>query len=118
MPAMTKTAIIIFLFLTSLGCIAQTLKPVPTPIAKEDFLKIKSLNEVLNLPPSYEFISCEFVLTTKADVYPGTIKGPEGLPNFLNFISLARAGDILTLQAIVKKGERQLKLEAKQFILK
>jgi len=115
---MTKTVIIIFLYLTSLGCIAQTIKPAPTPITIEDFLKIKSFNEVLNLHDGYVVTSCEFVLVSKGDIFRSGGSGPHDLSKCKELISRGRAGDIVTLQATVKKGEKQLKLEAKQFILK
>lgn len=107
-----------FIFLSLTLC-AQKVNSNAIPITKEDALKFKTLNDALNLPMTYEVTACTIFFTFKDEImYPIGPQTPAN-PSIRTMISSVKAGNRMTFTDIIlKKGDRQIKLESKTYVFK
>ena len=111
---MTKTAIIICFCLSYTVSIAQKDRSInSTPITKVEAIKFKTINEALGLPDAYQVLDYNVIYIDSNNVY---------VPDKLNIPSIfERTGigtKIIFTDIHLKKGERQIKLADKAYVIK
>ena len=96
-------------------CIAQKDKSTNAiPITKEAVLKFKTLNEALGIPATYEVLKYT-VMHIDSNGISISLQGE----NIKSIFSYALVGSkIIFTNILLKKGERQIKLEDKVYIIK
>ena len=114
-----STILFSFFIILNLTITAQKNNPNAIPITKEDALKFKTVNDVLNLPLAYEVTACTIFFTFKDGImYPVGPQTPAN-PSIRSMIFSAKAGNRMTFTDIIlKKGDRRIKLESKTYIFK
>jgi len=102
-----------FFYFISSGQVAKAeIKNLPIDTS---FLKYKTIEEVLALPPAYKVISYEVAFSTKGEIFK-IGGGPDVSfpPQLLLFVSRAAKGDKLIFDEIMlSKGARKIKLAPK-----
>jgi len=112
---MRKSLILFSFFLTSLCCTAQKDKSTNAiPITKEATLKFKTLNEALGIPATYEVLKYTVMCI---DSNATLILAHE--ENIRSTFSRTSVGvKIIFTNILLKKGDRQIKLEDKVYVIK
>ena len=113
---MIKAAIIICFCIAYWATIAQTDKSAsPIPISKEAALKFKTINEVLELPDIYRVL--HYTVWFSDPERGLSTPGKEwSIPSI--FSNTGVGTQIIFTDILLKKGERQIKLADKEYIIK
>lgn len=111
---MKKAAIIICFCLTYYVSIAQKDRSTNSiPITKEEASKFKTINEALALPDTYQVLNYKVMYIDSNSV---SIPGKWSIP--LIFSRTAVGTKIIFTDILLKKGERQIKLADKVYVIK
>jgi hypothetical protein len=112
---MRKSLIVLCFFLSSLYSFERKDRSTNAiPITKEAALKFKTLNEALGIPASYEVMK---YIMMYIDSNATLILAQE--ENIQSLFSHAPVGiKVIFTSIVLKKGDRQIKLEDKVYIIK
>ena len=115
LTTLTKAAIIICLCLSYTVSIAQKDKSTnSTQITKEEVSKFKTINEALGLPDAYQVLDYKVMYIDSNNVFvPGK---PLSIP--LIFSRTVAGTKIIFTNIQLKKGDRQIKLADKVYVIK
>ena len=116
---MRKIIVVSCLYVVCMGATAQKTSPDAIPISKEDVLKFKTVLDVYGLPLSYKVESLTMITRHKGEVFVGPYRLDISDPRCAHDLSLLTSGDHLSFEdVIIKKGDRQIKLASKSFVIK
>lgn len=107
--------------ISMLGSAQAPASKEPTPITRQEALKLKDIHEVLGLPATDSILKGSISMVSRKDRTDIPFRPAKSLadPTFQDMISNARSGERLIFSGfIVQEGEKQIKVETKTYVFK
>ncbi len=116
---MKKMIVIVCLYTICIGAFGQKALPDAVPISKVDALKFKTVLEVYGLPPAFTVVAYTIVFAKKGEIFRMTFGSDMTQPACVQHLSSLTSGDEFSFQdVIIKRGDRQIKLPVKNFVIR
>jgi hypothetical protein len=119
---MKSTILLLCISILSLVSLAQPIRTEPTPITRQDALKLRNIQELLGIPATDSIIKGTMSMVSRkdrTDLPWRPNRGGLADPSFNDMISNARSGERLIFSGFIAlEGDKQIKVETKTFVFK